>query len=83
MTKLFIRMAFLPLYLADVQAEILCKINGLERTRIIRPGYAIEYDYVDPRELNSTLETKKINHFTLRVKLMEQQAMKKLQHKDL
>jgi len=45
---------------ADVQSEILSKINGLEKTRIIRPGYAIEYDYVDPRELNFTLETKKI-----------------------
>ena len=44
----------------EVQAEILSKINGLENVRIIRPGYAIEYDYVDPRELNSTLETKKI-----------------------
>jgi len=50
---------------ADVQAEILCKINGLERTSIIRPGYAIEYDYVDPRELNSTLETKKIKSLYL------------------
>jgi len=50
---------------ADVQAEILCKINGLEHTRIIRPGYAIEYDYVDPRELNSTLETKKIKSLYL------------------
>ena len=50
---------------ADVQAEILSKINGLERTHIIRPGYAIEYDYVDPRELNSTLETKKIKSLYL------------------
>ena len=50
---------------ADVQAEILSKINGLESTRIIRPGYAIEYDYVDPRELNSTLETKKIKSLYL------------------
>jgi len=50
---------------ADVQAKILSKINGLERTRIIRPGYAIEYDYVDPRELNSTLETKKIKSLYL------------------
>ena len=49
----------------DVQAEILSKINGLERARIIRPGYAIEYDYVDPRELNSTLETKKIKSLYL------------------
>ena len=50
---------------ADVQAEILSKINGLEQTRIIRPGYAIEYDYVDPRELNHTLETKKIKSLYL------------------
>ena len=50
---------------ADVQAEILRKINGLERVRIIRPGYAIEYDYVDPRELNHTLETKKIKSLYL------------------
>ena len=50
---------------ADVQEEMLSKINGLENTRIIRPGYAIEYDYVDPRELNSTLETKKIKSLYL------------------
>lgn len=50
---------------ADVQSEILSKINGLERTHIIRPGYAIEYDYVDPRELNPTLETKKIKSLYL------------------
>jgi tRNA uridine 5-carboxymethylaminomethyl modification enzyme len=43
----------------------LSKIKGLERTRIIRPGYAIEYDYVDPRELNHTLETKKIKSLYL------------------
>ena len=50
---------------ADVQAEILDKINGLERVKIIRPGYAIEYDYVDPRELLLTLETKKIQNLFL------------------
>ncbi len=50
---------------AEVQSEILSKINGLEQTRIIRPGYAIEYDYVDPRELHPTLETKKINSLYL------------------
>jgi len=50
---------------AHIQEEILCNINGLENTRIIRPGYAIEYDYVDPRELNYTLETKKINSLYL------------------
>jgi len=50
---------------ANVQAEMLSKINGLERARIIRPGYAIEYDYVDPRELNPTLESKKIKSLYL------------------
>jgi len=50
---------------ADVQAEILNKINGLEHVQIIRPGYAIEYDYVDPRELLLTLETKKIQNLFL------------------
>jgi len=50
---------------ADVQVEILNKINGLEHVKIIRPGYAIEYDYVDPRELFLTLETKKIQNLFL------------------
>jgi tRNA uridine 5-carboxymethylaminomethyl modification enzyme len=50
---------------ADVQYEICSKINGLENVRIIRPGYAIEYDYVDPRELFLTLETKKIKNLYL------------------
>jgi len=49
----------------EVQSEMLSKINGLESAKIIRPGYAIEYDYVDPRELNHTLETKKINSLYL------------------
>ena len=49
----------------DVQLELLSKIRGLEETRIIRPGYAIEYDYVDPRELFPTLETKKIKSLYL------------------
>ena len=50
---------------AEVQSELLSKISGLENVRIIRPGYAIEYDYVDPRELNHTLETKKIKSLYL------------------
>jgi len=50
---------------ADVQQEICHNINGLENVSIIRPGYAIEYDYVDPRELLLTLETKKIQNFYL------------------
>jgi len=44
----------------SVQLEFINKINGLEKVKIIRPGYAIEYDYIDPRELYQTLETKKI-----------------------
>ena len=49
----------------DVQSEMLSNINGLENVKIIRPGYAIEYDYVDPRELYHTLETKNINSLYL------------------
>ena len=50
---------------AVVQQEIVNNINGLENTSILRPGYAIEYDYVDPRELLLTLETKKIHNLYL------------------
>jgi tRNA uridine 5-carboxymethylaminomethyl modification enzyme len=49
----------------DVQQEICNNISGLENVKIIRPGYAIEYDYVDPRELFLTLETKKIHNLYL------------------
>jgi tRNA uridine 5-carboxymethylaminomethyl modification enzyme len=44
---------------ADVQDQFLRTIRGLEKVTIIRPGYAIEYDYVDPRELLPTLQVKK------------------------
>ena len=44
----------------DVQAAVVASIPGLERTRMIRPGYAIEYDHVDPRELKPSLETKRL-----------------------
>ena len=40
-------------------------IKGLENVKIERPGYAIEYDYIDPRELKLTLETKKIRNLFL------------------
>ena len=49
----------------EVQQEICNKIKGLENVKIIRPGYAIEYDYIDPTELLLTLETKKIQNLYL------------------
>ena len=50
---------------AKIQQEICNNINGLESVKILRPGYAIEYDFVDPRELFLTLETKKISNLYL------------------
>ncbi len=44
----------------DVQREILSKMKGLESAQMIRPGYAIEYDFVQPTDLSPSLETKKI-----------------------
>jgi tRNA uridine 5-carboxymethylaminomethyl modification enzyme len=44
----------------DIQLGLLKTIKGLEKAEIIRPGYAIEYDFIDPRELRATLETRKI-----------------------
>ena len=44
----------------DVQAALVASIPGLEGARIVRPGYAIEYDHLDPRELRPSLETKRL-----------------------
>jgi tRNA uridine 5-carboxymethylaminomethyl modification enzyme len=45
---------------ADVQVEFVRTINGLERVEIIRPGYAVEYEFVDPRVLGPTLEAREV-----------------------
>jgi tRNA uridine 5-carboxymethylaminomethyl modification enzyme len=44
----------------EVQHALVATIPGLERARFVRPGYAIEYDHVDPRELDPTLETRRV-----------------------
>lgn len=47
---------------ADLQQELLKKIPGFEQVKIIRPGYAIEYDFIDPRELKPTMETIRVGN---------------------
>src|SRR5436190_4297694 len=49
----------------DVQLALVASIPGLERARVTRPGYAIEYDHVDPRELHPSLETKRLRRLFL------------------
>tara|TARA_B100000579_G_scaffold437414_1_gene466658 strand:- start:30632 stop:32521 length:1890 start_codon:yes stop_codon:yes gene_type:complete len=46
----------------DVQIKIINSIKGLENAEILRPGYAVEYDYCDPRDLKNSLESKKIKN---------------------
>ncbi|QFY44686.1 tRNA uridine-5-carboxymethylaminomethyl(34) synthesis enzyme MnmG [Candidatus Methylospira mobilis] len=46
----------------DVQLELVRSIRGFERAHIVRPGYAIEYDFFDPRNLKSSLETRHVEH---------------------
>ena len=50
---------------ADIQSEFIHTIKGLENVEILRPAYAIEYDYVNPQELTHCLECKKIPHLFL------------------
>ncbi|XP_049855553.1 protein MTO1 homolog, mitochondrial isoform X1 [Schistocerca gregaria] len=45
----------------ELQAILVCQIKGLEKVKLLRPGYGVEYDFVDPRELYPTLETQRIN----------------------
>jgi tRNA uridine 5-carboxymethylaminomethyl modification enzyme len=49
----------------EVQLDILASIPGLEHVRMVRPGYAIEYDHVDPRELDPTLQTRRLRSLFL------------------
>ena len=46
----------------DVQLKLLSTIPGLERVQLLQPGYAIEYDFVEPRQLKHTMDTKKVDH---------------------
>jgi len=45
---------------ADLQVKLVRTLPGLENAEVVRPGYGVEYDFIDPRELYPTLETKKI-----------------------
>lgn len=49
----------------EIQDKLVKSLVGLEDARMLRPGYGVEYDYVDPRELNRTLETKQVNNLFL------------------
>lgn len=49
----------------EIQNRLVKSLVGLENARMIRPGYGVEYDYVDPRELNRSLETKRVNNLFL------------------
>lgn len=46
----------------ELQVELVHSIDGLENARVVQPGYGVEYDYIDPRELFSSLETKRISN---------------------
>ena len=46
----------------DVQVDLVHSICGLEQAHVLRPGYAIEYDYYDPRSLHPTLQTRAISN---------------------
>ena len=63
----------------DVQQRILKTIPGLENAQMMRAGYAIEYDAVEPSQLWPTLETKMIKNLIQQDKSMEHRVMKKLQ----
>jgi len=66
----------------DVQIELVRSIRGLEQAHILRPGYAIEYDYYDPRNLRSSLETKSISGCSLRDRSTALPATRKRQRRE-
>ena len=49
----------------EIQLQALRSIVGLEKVEMLRPGYGVEYDFVDPRQLTAALETKRINSLFL------------------
>jgi tRNA uridine 5-carboxymethylaminomethyl modification enzyme len=61
----------------DIQLAAVRSIRGMENAHILRPGYAIEYDYFDPRGLKSTLETKSIKGCSLPGRSTAPPVMKK------
>ena len=66
----------------EVQHALVATIPGLENAKFVRPGYAIEYDYVDPRELNPTLQTKRLRWAVISpVRSTAPQATKRLRRR--
>ncbi len=61
----------------DVQMQIVRSMQGMENPKIVRPGYAIEYDFFDPRDLKPTLESKFIQGLFLLVRLTALPVTKK------
>ena len=61
----------------DIQDKAIRAVDGFENVKFLRYGYAIEYDFFQPTQLKHSLETKLIENFFLRVRLMEQQDTKK------
>lgn len=62
----------------DVQMQIVRSMEGMENARIVRPGYAIEYDFFDPRDLKPTLESKHIQGLFFAGQINGRPAMKRL-----
>ena len=68
---------------AEIQEQFLHRIAGLERAVILQPGYAVEYDFVDPKALRPTLELPALRGLSLPVRSMEQPGTRKRQPRGL